>query len=149
MTTPATTTAVRSAATPGSKGVDWSFLGDETFWITAASLIGAIVTSVGLGHFATVVRAVIDAASGSLTAVYVAGKAHQRAKVITAAASAVEAGVAAVAPPDVAAIADQAAQSVIDHFSRALATANPTPSPAPAPAGPAPAAPPPPAGPAS
>lgn len=140
-----TTARTRSAATPGTTGVDWSFLGDETFWLTVASIVAAVLTSVGLGHLAVTVRTAIDAAAGSVALVYVGGKAHQRAKVITAAAGAAEAAVNAIAPPDVAAIADQAAQSVIAHFSQGLTaqTAQTAPSAAttaPSAAGGAPAA---------
>lgn len=110
MTAPATTTA------PGGT---WSFLGDESFWITIAALISAVLASVGLGHVASTVKAVIDASAAGLAGIYVGGRSHQRAAVINSAATAVEAALPAVAPPDVAKIADQAAALVAERLAKA------------------------------
>jgi hypothetical protein len=95
----------------------FGFLSDETFYVTLAGLIGAVLASCGLGHLSASVVTALDASAGGLAAVYTAGKAHQRAKAITAGVTAAGQIVAAVAPPPTSAalaqVLSQAAEALI------------------------------------
>lgn len=106
-----------------ARSSSWSFLGDESFWITVAAFISAVLTSTGLAHVASTVQAVVDASAAGLAGIYVGGRAHQSAAVIRSAATAVEAAVPVVASPDVAKIADQAAALVAERLAKAAAPA--------------------------
>jgi hypothetical protein len=45
----------------------------ESFWLTVGSAAAAVLTSAGLGHLATTVRAAIDAGALVVSAAYVHG----------------------------------------------------------------------------
>lgn len=65
-------------------------LGDESLWLTAATLVAAVLASIpGLAGLATPVKTAIDSAAGAVSAVWVGGVAHRKATATktTAAAS--------------------------------------------------------------
>lgn len=88
-----------------------SFWTDETFWIALAGVVGAALTTAGLGSVAVPVQGVIDAVAGILATTYVGGRAHQRATAIKAAGPVTVAATSspAAAGPDTAAAAPAAA----------------------------------------
>lgn len=55
-------------------------LGDESLWLTAATLVAAVLASIpGLAGLATPVKTAIDSAAGAVSAVWVGGVAHRKA----------------------------------------------------------------------
>lgn len=100
-------------------------LGDESFWIAVAALVGAVLASVGLGSLSHSAVAVVDAVAGVVLATYTGGAAHKAATAAKAAAPAsATASLGSVAPALSPSTGDPAADAV-NRLAAAIETIAP------------------------
>lgn len=57
---------------------------DESLWVTVASIVAGVLSTVGLGNLAEPVKIAIDSAAGVVASLYIGSQAHLKATAIKA-----------------------------------------------------------------